>query len=394
MIDLLAKWLVPQYEKTGDPAVRRAYGVLCGGVGIFFNLVLFGFKLIAGAVSGSIAITADAFNNLSDGASSLVTIIGFRLAGQKPDTEHPFGHGRFEYISGMVVSMAIVVMGAELLLSSGEKIIHPALTSASTVVYVILAVSVLVKLYMALYNRKVGKKITSAAISAAATDSVSDAAATFVVLLATVVSDIWKLAIDGWCGLLVALFIIWAGINAAHDTIRPLLGSAPDDGLVKEIYEKVMAHPSIIGVHDLVIHDYGPGRLMISLHAEVSSKDDFILLHDAIDNVERELAEDLGCEAVIHMDPVDYEDEKTVRLKNQVTEIAETLDERITIHDFRVVAGPTHTNVIFDAVLPFDLPLSDEEAAKEIKKRIRDADAELFAVIKAEKDYTAHNMKK
>ena len=394
MIELLAKRFIRQHEKTDDPGVRRAYGVLCGAVGIFLNLLLFAAKLIAGALSGSIAITADAFNNLSDGASSLVTIIGFRLAGQKPDTEHPFGHGRFEYISGMVVAMAIVVMGAELFLSSCEKILHPEPTEASAAIYAILVMAVLVKLYMALYNRRIGRKINSAAIAATAADSTSDAVATTVVLLATVTSDIWGLAIDGWCGILVALFITWAGINAARDTIRPLLGEAPDDELVKKIYERVMENPEIIGMHDLVIHDYGPGRLMLSLHAEVSSHDDLIALHDVIDNVERKLAEEFACEAVIHMDPVDSDDEHTNHLRAQMAELVRSVDEHITIHDFRVVSGPSHTNVIFDVVVPYSLPWNDEEIESKIRHLVRGLDGEYFAVVKVDRDYTSYSVKK
>ena len=269
MISVLAKWLIPNWEQVEDGAVRRAWGALCGFVGIGLNILLFAGKLVAGTLSGSIAITADAFNNLSDAGSSVVTLLGFRLAGKKPDAGHPFGHGRLEYVSGLIVAGLILLMGAELAKSSVDKILHPEAVTFSWLAAGILLASIGVKLYMYLYNRAVGKKIKSAAMSATAADSLSDTAATSAVLLAMVIGKLTDVQLDGWVGLVVALFILWSAVQAARDTISPLLGQAPDPMLVKEIESLVMAHDTVVGIHDLVVHDYGPGRCIISLHAEV-----------------------------------------------------------------------------------------------------------------------------
>ena len=387
MIQLLAKRFVPRWDQVNDPEVRRSYGVLCGLVGIGFNLLLFAGKFFAGLLSGSVAITADAFNNLSDAGSSVVTLLGFKLAAQKPDRDHPFGHGRMEYISGLVVAMLIVLMGVELLKSSGEKILHPEDTTFSLLAVGILVVSILVKLYMWSYNRRIGRKISSTAMEATAADSLSDAAATSVVLAATLVGHFTSWHIDGWCGLAVALFILRTGYGAAKDTISPLLGQPPAPELVEEIRDLVMAHPEVVGIHDLVVHDYGPGRVMISLHAEVSASGDLATIHDAIDNVERELSKRMNCEAVIHMDPIATDDQLVSRLREEVGELVRRVDPSITIHDFRMVAGPTHTNLIFDAVVPFGLAMSDKEVANAIHRLVEKMDGNYYAVVQVEKSY-------
>lgn len=387
MISLLSKWFIKDRDNVTDPAVRRAYGSLCGIVGIALNLLLFAGKFLAGILSGSIAVTADAFNNLSDAGSSVITLLGFHLAGKKPDPDHPFGHGRIEYISGLIVSGLILLMAFELGKSSFEKILHPEVVDFSLLAIVILAVSVAVKLYMSFYNASVGKKIDSAAMKATAADSRSDAISTSAVLLAMLVGKWTGLMIDGYVGLLVAVLILIAGINAARETIAPLLGQAPEEEFVKDIERIVMSHAPICGIHDLVVHDYGPGRVMLSLHAEVPASGNILELHDVIDNAEFDLREQLGCEATIHMDPIVTDDGLTGELRRQVAELVKTIDERMTIHDFRMVPGGTHTNLIFDAVIPYDDKLKKDEVEKQIKELIHEMDGNYFAVVLVENSY-------
>ena len=387
MISLLAR-LFLKTEGRDEAALRKEYGILCGAVGIALNVLLFAGKFFAGTLSGSIAITADAFNNLSDAGSSFVTLLGFQLAGQKPDSDHPFGHGRIEYLSGLAVSMLILLMGFELAKSSLDKILHPAPVDSSWLVIAILCVSIAVKLYMSFYNRSLGKKLNAPAMLATAADSLSDSVATTAVLIATLVGRFSSLMIDGWCGILVAAFILWSGFNAAKDTINPLLGTPPTHEFVDQIKHLVMAHPAIIGIHDLIVHDYGPGRVMISLHAEVSASGNVLDLHDEIDNVESELREKLGCEAVIHMDPIVTDDGITEETRERVAALVHCIDDAINIHDFRMVAGPSHTNVIFDAVVPYGFRLTDSEVEEKIKTAVRTLDGNYFAVVKVERSYT------
>ena len=387
MIRFLAKLFIKDYGSIEKPEVRQAYGMLCGGVGIALNVLLFAGKFIAGAISGSIAITADAFNNLSDGGASIVTLAGFRLAGQKPDPEHPFGHGRMEYISGMVVAMLILLMGFELVKSAFARIMTPQALEVSPLILAILIVSVLGKGYMAIYNYAYGKKLHSAAMKATATDSVSDAVATLVVLACTVVSHFTGLSLDGYCGLAVGLLVFWAGIRAAKETIDPLLGQAPELEFVEQIRQTVMEDPDIIGIHDLIVHNYGPGRVLISLHAEVPSTGDILALHDKIDLIEHKLRDTLQCSAVIHMDPVCVGDKETEIYKAQVEGYLASIDERLTLHDFRIVKGPTHTNLIFDVVVPFRFRMSDRQLVQEITRLVQEKDPNFFTVIEVDKQY-------
>lgn len=387
MISLLAKWLIKS-ENGNEAGVRKAYGILCGTVGIVLNALLFALKFFAGLLSGSIAITADAFNNLSDAGSSFVTLLGFHLAGQKPDSDHPFGHGRIEYLSGLVVAMLILLMGFELAKSSVSKILHPEPVESGTVVILILCASILVKLYMSFYNRRIGKKINSSAMLATAADSLSDTVSTAAVLAATLIGRFTSLQIDGWAGIAVAVFIFISGIKAAKETIDPLLGTPPTPEFVADIRDIVMKHSGIEGIHDLIVHDYGPGRCMISLHAEVSSAGNVLDLHDQIDHIEKELQETLGCHAVIHMDPLAVDDSLTAETRQKVAALIHCIDDAIHIHDFRMVTGPTHTNVIFDAVVPFGFRLSDEEVEERIKTIVRTLDGNYFAVVSVERSYT------
>ena len=382
MISILSRIFIKNHADTSDPGVRRAYGVLCGAVGIFLNVLLFAAKYLAGTLTGSIAIVADAFNNLSDAGSSIITLLGFKLAAKKPDRDHPYGHGRFECIAGLVVSFVILMMGFDLAKSSVTKIFHPEAVDFSILSICILIGSILVKLYMSLYNRAVGKRISSAAVLATATDSISDVCATTMVLAATLIARFTGVNIDGWAGAIVSLVILWAGYNAAKDTIDPLLGQAPDPEFVQRIADIVNRYPEVVGIHDLAVHDYGAGRVMISLHAEVPSSGDIMALHDVIDTIERDLQDELNCSAVIHMDPISTDDALITStrelLKNR---IHEAISPDVSIHDFRMVPGPTHTNVIFDAVVPYEFPQSDEQVREEISKLVRALEGDYFAVV-------------
>lgn len=387
MIKHLAKIFIEDYENVKDPKVRSGYGVICGAVGIFFNIVLFAIKLFAGLVSGSVAIMADAINNLSDAGSSIITMVGFKMANRKPDPDHPFGHGRIEYVTGLVVSLLIIVMGVELIKSSFNKIIHPEAIEANVVTIVILGISILVKLYMFLYNKKTGDKLSSSAMKATAMDSFTDAISTAVVLISMAIMIFFDLPVDGYCGMLVSVFILYTGLSSAKDTLDPLLGSKPTKEYVDSIEKFVTSYDNILGIHDLVVHDYGPGRVMISLHAEVPSNGDILELHDTIDNIEQKMRDVLGCEAVIHMDPVVVDDEKTSRMKRLTNLIVKSVDESLTMHDFRMVVGPTHTNLIFDVVLPYDVPLSEEEVKDIICGKVLELPGNHFAVVKIDRPY-------
>ena len=353
MITILSGLFIKNRDQFGDSDVRRAYGMLCSIVGIALNVFLFAGKYLAGVISGSIAITADAFNNLSDAGSSFISLVGFKFSGMKADADHPFGHGRIEYVSGFGVSMVIILMGIELFKTSIEKIFHPEPVETGALAVGILVVSICVKGYMCFYNRTVGKKIQSETMKATAMDSMSDSIATTAVLISMAVAHVTGISIDGWCGCLVACFVLYAGFGAAKDTLNPLLGEPPSREFVNEIRTIVMAHPEILGIHDLVVHDYGPGRRMISLHGEVSGDCDIFEIHDVIDRIEKELKEKLGCEAVIHMDPIVVNNEAINETKKEVVDMINEHFPGVTIHDFRMIQGPTHTNLIFDAVVPF-----------------------------------------
>ncbi len=389
MITMLARVFLKPEGKT-EAQVRKGYGVLCGAVGVCLNLLLFLGKLLAGLASGSIAVVADAVNNLSDAGSSIVTLLGFHLAEQKPDHDHPFGHGRAEYLSGLVVAMLILLMGFELAQSSVGKILNPVPAEGGWRVTATLCAAIAVKVYMAFYNRWIGKRIGSTAMEAAALDSLGDCAATSVVLLASLVERYTDLVLDGWGGLLVALFILWSGFQAAKTTMDPLLGTPPSAEFVEEIRTLVLAHQPILGVHDIIVHDYGPGRRMISLHAEVPAGGELLELHSRIDHVERELRERLGCEAVIHMDPVCTDDGVTQETRKRVEALVRCIDGGITIHDFRVVPreGKGHVHLVFDAAVPFDFRLSDQEVEEKIKSAVQVLDSGFQAKVRVERSYT------
>ncbi len=380
--------LIDRFVMTREEKERRgAYGTLCSILGIVLNLILFAGKLLAGALSGSIAITADAFNNLSDAGSSLISLLGFRLAAKKPNPEHPFGHGRFEYLSGLAVAVLILIMAVELGQSSVEKILHPEEAVWSVIAIVILAVSVLVKFYMYSYNHRIGKQIEAEALLATAKDSLSDCCATAAVLAATLVEHFLHVPINGWCGLAVAVLILFAGIGAVKETVGPLLGEAPTKEFVDSIAAIVRSYENVSGIHDLIVHDYGPGRKMISLHAEVPGNINVFVLHDMIDCIEKELQEKLGCHATIHMDPVETDSAAVKEMRARVAKLAASVDSRLSIHDFRMVTGKTHTNVIFDLVVPYECEEEMSVYKERVASAVRSMEGNLIAVIEAERSY-------
>lgn len=388
MTQFLLRRFVRDYENTKDPEVRERYGTLSGSVGILLNLCLSLGKFLAGLATGAVSVTADAFNNLSDAATSVVTLVGFRLAGQKADEDHPYGHGRMEYLAGLAVSAAILLVGVELAKGALGKILHPEEIRFSWLSVAILCASIGVKLWMYLFNKDLSHRISSAAMAATAADSLSDCIATSAVLLGLLVSRFAYVSIDGWVGILVAAFVLRAGWEAAKDTIDPLLGKAPDPALVEGIRETVLAHPEIAGVHDLMVHDYGPGHIMASLHAEVSIDADMGYTHDVIDNVERELGSKYHIIATIHMDPIVTDDEHVTALREELLSLAQSIDPAMTIHDFRMTEGPSHTNLIFDVVAPHSCTLSDEEIRRELARLARERDPKYITVVQVDHDYT------
>ena len=376
-------------ENTPDTLRREKTGKICGIVGIVINVLLFALKVVAGLISGSIAIMADAFNNLSDAGGSLVTYLGFNLAAKKPDAEHPYGHGRMEYIAGFIVATLIMATAISLIRDSIDKIIHPEETALNPTVVIILTVSILAKLYIAFYNGRIGKKINSAVMRAVVIDSISDTIATTVVLLTAIFAHYTGIMIDGFCGLFVGLLIAWQGICAARETISPLLGRPPEKEFVDRITDITLNFSEyILGMHDLIVHDYGPGKKIISLHAEVPTNVDILKIHDVIDNLEHTLKNELGCMATVHMDPIITHDPEVLRLKEQVTEIIQGIDRRLSIHDFRVVFGESHTNLLFDVQAPVDYEITNNELKKELQDRVqKELGKEYFTVTDIDRSY-------
>ena len=372
MTTFLLRRFVPDYQNTADPAVRERYGKLAGITGIICNVLLFAFKLLAGTLSGSVSITADAVNNLSDASSSLVTLLGFRLAARPADEEHPYGHARMEYLSGLAVAVMILVIGVELVKSSVQKILHPEAVSFSALTVAVLVSSILLKLWMARFDRTLGKRIGSAALHAAAADSRSDVIATGAVLAACAVGKLTGLRIDGWAGLLVALFILWSGVGVAKDTIDPLLGAKPDEELVRAIAYLMTSHVNILGFHDLMVHDYGPGRRFASVHAEIDHRIDPLIAHELLDEIERQAKKELHVDLVIHYDPIVTDDPEVCAVRARVLSILHGIDPRLSLHDFRLVSGLHHVNVIFDMVIPPDDADRTEQLRKQVEAQLQD----------------------
>ena len=385
MIDLLLKRFIKDYDKTKNPEVRTRYGVFAGIVGIICNLILFLAKIIAGVLTASVSIMADAVNNLSDAGSSIVTLIGFKLAGKPADYEHPYGHGRIEYISGFIVSGAIIIMGFELLTTSFRKILHPTPLEVSVSSLIILVLSILMKMWMAKFNKYLGNKVDSAAMKATATDSLSDCVATSVVLIGVLLTLFSDINIDGIAGVVVAVFVILAGFGAAKDTLQPLLGQPPTKEFVQELENIVLQDKHIIGVHDLIVHNYGPGRVYASLHAEVPANMDMMEAHDYIDMAERRVEKRMKCFISIHMDPVITDDEVINEQKAVVQEIIDDISPDISMHDFRTIKGPHITNLIFDVLVPFGFNMKDDEIVGRIKDALRNKHENWRAVIQVDK---------
>ena len=387
---MLTKWLIRRFVKTPDevkdPQTRYEYGKLAGTAGIVANLLLFAGKVLIGWLGGSLAIVADAFNNLSDAGSSVVTLVGFRLSSAPPDEEHPFGHGRVEYLSALTVAALIMLAGFELAKSAVDKILHPAPAEFSIVTLIILVAAIAVKLWMAVFYRKIGKTIHSDTLNASSADSRNDVICTGVVLVSTLVCMFTGVNIDGYVGAAVALFIIWAGFSVLKETVSPLLGEAPDPELVEQVKDIVLSQEGIIGIHDMMVHNYGPGRCIVSLHAEVPAQEDILKSHEAVDAIEQRLMHELRIIACIHMDPIETQDERVDELRTLAQTVIEDIDSRLTLHDFRVVFGEQRINVIFDVVIPFDFKGRDT-LQTEVDRRLKTADKRLFAVITQEFSY-------
>ena len=384
MTKLLIKLFVKDSRNVSDPAVRQRYAMLAGITGIVLNLLLFAGKLTTGILAASVAVIADAFNNVSDAGSSVITIIGFRLAGKHEDKEHPLGHGRLEYVSAFIVDMLIILVGAELLKSSVEKIISPSLPAVSAATIVLLVVAVLVKLWLFFFYRKIGNLIDSAAVKSTSIDSISDTVATSLVLISTLVARFANVGIDGWAGILVAGFILFTGIKAAKETIDLLLGTPPDPAFIEELKDFVKNYPGVVGVHDLKVHDYGPGRKIISFHAEVPSDSDINYAHDVIDCIERDMHEKFGCIVTIHLDPIVTGNKEVDEMRRLAEETAKEVDSSFTIHDFRMTSGGKHINLIFDLSIPTDCKIPDGEAAQKVAEKISEKNPDCHAVIHPE----------
>ena len=384
MTDFLIRLFVGKNKDVTDVKVRGRYASIAGFTGIILNVLLFIGKLVLGIVAGSVAIIADAFNNISDAGSSIVTLIGFRLAEKPVDKEHPLGHGRLEYISGFIVDMLIILVGFELLTSSVDKILNPSLPTVGGVTLVILGVAILVKLWLFFFYRKIGNTIHSTSIKASAFDSLSDCVATSLVLISAIIARVWGVGIDGWAGILVAVFILFTGLKAAKETIDLLLGSPPDPAFIQNIYEFTENYSQIIGIHDVMVHDYGPGRQIVSFHAEVPANSDINAAHEEIDQLERDMHEKFGCIVTVHLDPIVTDDPLVNEMRETASEAAREVDTAFTIHDFRMTLGETSFNLIFDLVVPTDCKLSAKEAEKAVVEKIQTKHPNCFCVIRVE----------
>lgn len=384
MTNFLIRLFIGKNKTPNDLKTRGKYASLAGFTGIFVNFLLFVGKLTLGLLSASVSMIADAFNNITDAGSAIVTLIGFRLSEKHVDKEHPLGHGRLEYITGFIVDMLIILVGFELLTSSIDKILHPSLPSVGNVTLVILGVAILVKVWLFFFYRKIGKAIDSTAIKASASDSLTDCIATSLVLVSAIVAKFWGIAIDGWAGVLVAVFILLAGIKAAKETIDLLLGSPPSPEFIQEIYEFAREYNSIVGIHDVMVHDYGPGRKIVSFHAEVPSDSDINIAHEEVDKMERDMHAKFGCIVTVHLDPIVVNDPLVNELRALAETSAKEVNETFSIHDFRMTKGETNINLIFDLVVPADCKLCEEEAENAVAEKIREKRPNCFCVIRAE----------
>lgn len=381
MTDLILRIFVRDHKNTEDPAVRDKCGRVAGAVGIVTNFLLFLMKIIVGTAFHSVSVTADAVNNLTDSGSSVVTLIGFKMASKPADEKHPFGHARIEYLSGVIVSFIVIFLGLQLGMSSIEKILTPEENALTPVALVVLVISILAKLWQCLFYRKVGRMIKSESVEATSKDSRNDVIATSVVLLGAVITMLTSVNLDGYMGAAVALFIVFSGVQLTISTADPLLGQAPEGELVQTITEKMLSYPGIIGMHDLAVHNYGVGRCFASAHCEVDAKNDILVSHDLIDNIERDFSRDLGIHMVIHLDPVIVGDARTDALHCKVQSLVTALYPTVTIHDFRVIWGVTHSNIVFDAAVPFAVKDSDAVITKKLEAEIQKLDPDYRTVV-------------
>lgn len=387
MVKWLMRHFIKDYEKTDDASVRERYGVVASIVCISCNIVLCCFKLFVGMLSNSVSIQADAFNNLSDAGSNIATLFGFKLSSKHPDSDHPYGHGRIEYITGMMIAFLILFVAFSSFKESVQKIFHPEMVNFSLITLAVLIASILVKLWMGYFNRFFGKKIDSPSLMASGQDSINDVISTSATLISVIFAYFNDFPIDGYIGLFVSLFVFKAGLEVFQDTAAPLLGQAPDPKLVSAIYSFVMEHEGIIGVHDMIVHDYGPSRLFVTLHAEVRSDADILKIHDQIDEIEREMMQKFGCLATIHMDPVDINDSLTNELREKTAILVASIDPVYTIHDFRIVSGPVHTNLIFDVVLPAEDRRDESELKALINQKVKAWNENYFVVLNIDHSY-------
>ena len=381
MTDLILRIFVRDHKNTEDPAVRDKCGRVAGAVGIITNFLLFLMKIIVGTAFHSVSVTADAVNNLTDSGSSVVTLIGFKMASKPADEKHPFGHARIEYLSGVIVSFIVIFLGLQLGMSSIEKILTPEENALTPVALVVLVISVLAKLWQCLFYRKVGRMIKSESVEATSKDSRNDVIATSVVLLGAVITMLTGVNLDGYMGAAVALFIVFSGVQLTISTADPLLGQAPEGELVQTITEKMLSYPGIIGMHDLAVHNYGVGRCFASAHCEVDAQNDILVSHDLIDNIERDFSRDLGIHMVIHLDPVIVGDARTDALHCKVQSLVTALYPTVTIHDFRVIWGVTHSNIVFDAAVPFAVKDSDAVITQKLEAEIQKLDPDYRTVV-------------
>ncbi|MBQ8309306.1 MAG: cation transporter [Clostridia bacterium] len=387
MTNLLIKAFIKNKDDLSSPIVRGKYASLAGITGIVLNILLFIGKLTLGILAASVAIVADAFNNISDAGSAVIALIGFRLAAKPVDKEHPLGHGRLEYVSGFIVDMLIILVGFELLKTSIDKIVNPVLPTVGTFTLILLGVAILIKVWLFFFYRKIGKVIRSTALKAAAFDSLSDCVATSLVLLSAIVAKFWGVAIDGWAGILVAAFILFTGVKAAKETIDLLLGSPPDPEFIKSIYEFAKDYPRIVGIHDVMVHDYGVGRQIVSFHAEVPSDSDINIAHEEVDKLERDMHEKFGCIVTVHLDPLVVGDPLVNELHALAENAAKEVHADFTIHDFRMTKGETKINLIFDLLLPADCKMPAADAEKAVTEKIREKNPDCSCVIRAEHPY-------
>ena len=386
--NFLINRFVKNHEETGDNNVRQSYGYLVGFVGIFVNLLLFAGKLLVGFIINSIAVMADAINNLSDAASSVITLVSFKMTNKPADREHPFGHGRIEYISAMIVSFLVILVGFEFIKSSAQRVMNPVAVKFDWITFILLSFSIAIKVWLSFLNKKVGKSIGSKAMEATAIDSLSDVITTSVVLLSLILSIWVTFPIDGYIGVLVALFIMYSGINLTRDTLNPLLGEAPEVEFVNDIMTRALSYEGVIGVHDIIVHNYGPNRCVVSLHVEIPASMNVVSAHELIDKAEQEISGELGIHLVMHMDPINVDDKVVQKVHQQIVGVLTEFGMELTIHDFRIVGDDSHCNVIFDMVIPHEVKECDEKrVAKDISEAIKNKYPQFNPVITIDRSY-------